>query len=127
MQFTFSHSEIHVFDLEKSLKFYEEALGLKEVRRKVAGDDSFILAFLSDGLTNHRLELTWMKDRDKPYDLGENETHLAFMVDDYAAAHAKHEAMDCIVYENKNMGIYFIADPDGYWLEVVPDRTKTRP
>ncbi|MBS3937369.1 MAG: VOC family protein [Peptococcaceae bacterium] len=127
MQFTFSHSEIHVFDLEKSLKFYDEALGLKEVRRKVAGDESFILVFLSDSLTAHRLELTWMKDRDKPYDLGENETHLAFMADDYAAAYAKHEAMGCIVYENKNMGIYFIADPDGYWLEIVPDRTKTRP
>ena len=45
-------------------------------------------------------------------------------LDDFAAAHARHEAMNCICYENKDMGIYFITDPDGYWLEVVPTRLK---
>jgi lactoylglutathione lyase len=113
-----------VFDLEKSLKFYKEALGLVEVRRKVADDESFILVFLGDETTGFTLELTWLRDRDKPYDLGEGEYHLAFIADDFDAAHKKHKEMGCICFENEKMGIYFIEDPDGYWLEIVPDRSK---
>lgn len=120
MQFKFAHNNFNVLDLDKSLKFYEEALGLKEKRRKEAADGSFILIYLGDGKTEHLLELTWLRGRTEPYNLGENEFHLAFAVDDYAAAHAKHEAMGCICYENPAMGIYFINDPDNYWLEIVP-------
>lgn len=122
MVFKFDHNNINVLDLEKSVAFYKEALGLKEVRRSVAGDDSFILVFLSDGKTPHRLELTWLRDWENPYNLGDNEFHLAFTVDDYEAAHAKHKEMDCIIFENEGMGIYFIVDPDGYWIEIVPAR-----
>ncbi len=122
MNFTFAHNNINVLDLEKSVEFYKKALGLTEVRRKEAADGSFILVFLGDGETNHNLELTWLKDWDRPYDLGDNEFHLAFTVDDYDAAHALHSEMGCICYENPGMGIYFIEDPDGYWLEIVPKR-----
>jgi len=122
MKFTLAHNEMHVFDLDKSLKFYEQTLGLKEVRRHSADDGSFILVFLSDGVSPHQVELTWNKDRDKPYDLGENEMHLAFKVDDFNAAYDMHKEMGLIAYENKQMGIYFIVDPDGYWLEVIPNR-----
>ena len=116
----FLSNNFNVLDLEKSLKFYEDALGLKEVRRKVAGDGSFILVYLGDGQTPHQLELTWLRDRKEPYNLGENEFHLAFEAEDYSAAHKKHQEMGCIVYENPAMGIYFIADPDNYWLEIIP-------
>lgn len=118
MQFTFAHNNLNVLDLEKRLAFYKEALGLVEVRRHE--NDAFTLVYLGDGRTAHLLELTWLKDRKEPYNLGENEFHLAFHVDDYEAAHAKHAQMGCICYENPGMGIYFIADPDGYWLEIVP-------
>ena len=120
MEFTFAHNNFNVLDLEKSLKFYDEALGLKEDHRKVAEDGSFILVYLTDGKTPHLLELTWLRDRKEAYNLGENEFHLAFWVDDYEAAHAKHKEMGCICYENPAMGIYFITDPDNYWLEIVP-------
>ena len=120
MQFKFAHNNFNVLDLDKSLKFYEEALGLKEKRRKEAADGSFILIYLGDGQTGHLLELTWLRDRTDAYNLGENEFHLAFEVDDYEAAHAKHAEMGCICYENPTMGIYFINDPDNYWLEIVP-------
>ncbi len=120
MQFTFAHNNFNVLDLEKSLKFYEEALNLKEARRMEAEDGSFILVYLTDGKTPHELELTWLRDRKESYNLGENEFHLAFVVEDYEAAHKKHKEMGCIVYENPAMGIYFIADPDNYWLEVIP-------
>ena len=87
MKFTFAHNNFNVTDLDKSLKFYEEALGLKEVRRKEAADGSFILVYLGDGVTPHQLELTWLRDWEKDhYDLGDNEFHLAFRVDDFEAA-----------------------------------------
>ncbi len=120
MRFTFAHNNINVRDLDKSIAFYEEALGLTVSRRKESSDGSFILAFLSDGDTPHRLELTWLKNHPQPYDLGENEIHLAFRAGDFNAAHAKHLEMGCICYENTAMGIYFIEDPDGYWVEIVP-------
>jgi len=120
MKFTFAHSNINVMDMEKSLAFYKEALGLDVTGRRKPDDGSFELAFLSDGSSTHQLELTWLRDKDTPYELGDNESHIAFIVDDYDAAFALHKKMDCICYENPSMGIYFIEDPDGYWLEVVP-------
>lgn len=122
MNFTFNHFNFNVLDLQRSLKFYDEALGLTVVREKKAADGSFVINFLGDGVTAFQLELTWMCQRSEPYDLGEQEYHLAFRVDDFAAAHAKHEAMGCICFENPAMGIYFIEDPDGYWIEIIPTR-----
>ena len=123
MKFTFVHNNFNVTDLDKSLAFYKEALGLVEVRRKVATDGSFILVFLGDGVSMHQLELTWLRNWEKgTYNLGDNEFHLAFDVDDMDSARAKHREMGCICYENTNMGIYFIVDPDGYWLEIVPKK-----
>ena len=120
MDFKFAHNNINVCDLDTSIAFYKKALGLNEVRRKSATDGSFTLAFLSDGSSEHQLELTWLRDHTAPYNLGENEIHIAFRTDDFEAAHALHSEMGCICYENKGMGIYFISDPDGYWLEILP-------
>lgn len=122
MKFVFNHNNINVLDIEKSLAFYKEALGLVEVRRKVAEDGSFVLVFLGDETTSHRLELTWLRDHKEPYELGENESHIAFTADDFDAAYKHHKEMGCICFENQKMGIYFIEDPDGYWLEIVPKR-----
>lgn len=123
MKFTFAHNNFNVKDLNASLAFYQQALGLREVRRKEAEDGSFILVFLGDGGgSSHQLELTWLRDWDRPYNLGDNEIHLALRVDDMDAAHALHEKMGCICYENTAMGIYFISDPDGYWIEIIPTR-----
>ena len=122
MSYFFNHFNFNVLDLERSLKFYDEALGLKVVREKKAADGSFILKFLGDGVSAFSLELTWLRDRSEPYDLGEQEFHLAFMTEDMAAAHEKHEKMGCICFENPSMGIYFIEDPDGYWIEIIPWR-----
>lgn len=118
MKFKFLHNNLNVLDLEKSLAFYEEALNLKEARRKEG--PGFTLVYLGDGQSDHLLELTYLHGRTEPYNLGDNEIHLAFGVADFQAAHAHHEQMGCICYENKAMGIYFISDPDGYWLEVLP-------
>ena len=120
MQFKFVHNNINVLDLDKSMAFYAEALGLEETDRIEPEDGSFIIVYLGDGLSQHLLELTWLSDRKEHYQLGDNEFHLAFEVDDYEKALAKHREMGCVCFENNAMGIYFITDPDGYWLEVVP-------
>lgn len=120
--FKFNHFNFNVLDLDRSLAFYDKALGLKPVREKNAKDGSFKLVFLGDGETDFCLELTCLKDREEPYDLGEGEYHLAFVTEDFNAAHARHAEMGCICFENPSMGIYFIEDPDGYWIEIVPER-----
>lgn len=119
MKFTFAHNNLNVLKLEKSLDFYQKALGLSVTREKEASDGSFKLVFMGDDVTPHRLELTWLRDRTEPYDLGDNEIHLAFATDDMEAAHALHKEMGCICFENSAMGVYFIEDPDGYWIEIV--------
>lgn len=120
MKFKFTHNNFNVLNLEKSLNFYKEALGLQEVRRMAPENGEFILVYLGDGETSHTLELTWLRDRTEPYNLGENEFHLALHVDDFEAAHEHHKNMGCICYENEAMGIYFINDPDSYWIEILP-------
>ena len=122
MKFTMKHTNLNVFDLEKSIAFYTKALALTEVSRHKPDDDSFELVFLSDEVGSHLIELTWLRDQKKPYDLGDNEIHIAFEADDYDAAFKLHKEMDCICYDNTTMGLYFIEDPDGYWLEIVPPR-----
>lgn len=118
--FTMVHENYNVLDLERSLRFYEEALGLHEVRRSEKPD--FTIVYLGDDSEGFLLELTWIKARKEPYSLGDEEFHLAFKTDDMEKAHALHERMGCICYENRDMGVYFIKDPDGYWLEIVPAR-----
>ena len=121
LHFTFAHNNFNVVDLEKSLDFYSLALGLEEISRKEA--EGFTIVYLGDGITSHMLELTWLKDFDRPrYNLGDNEVHLAMKVKDMDAALEKHRAMDVVCFENPAMGIYFISDPDGYWIEIVPEK-----
>ena len=122
MKFKMIHENYNVQDLERSMKFYEEALGLLETRRiesRIESEDgSFIIVYLGNEESSFELELTWLRDHKEPYNLGECEFHLAFEADDYEAAYQKHKEMGCICFENPEMGIYFISDPDGYWLEI---------
>lgn len=116
----FAHFNFNVLDLEKSLAFYAEALGLKKVR-EIKSED-FTIVYLEDEFGGFQLELTALANRNEPYDLGECEFHLAFITDEFERFYALHQKMDCICFENPAMGIYFIEDPDGYWLEVVPSK-----
>ena len=118
--FKFAHNNLNVSDLERSLKFYSEALDLKETRRLEF--EKFILVYLKDSFdSQHELELQWFKNRQTPYNLGENKFHLAFTVKDFNAAYERHKKLNCICKDVKDSGIYFIEDPDGYRLEVLPE------
>lgn len=118
----FAHFNFNVLDLEKSLKFYEEALGLHVARVKDAEDGSFKLVYLEENETGFQLELTWLRERTEKYNLGDEEFHLAFVTDCYEELHERHKEMGCIAFENEAMGIYFITDPDGYWIEIIPEK-----
>lgn len=119
----FDHFNVNVTDLDRSLAFYRQALGFREVRRKEAADGSFILVYLTDGVSPFLLELTWLRDHSEPYELGENESHLCVRVEgDYDQVRAFHKEMGCVCFENEAMGLYFIHDPDDYWIEILPAR-----
>ena len=117
----FDHFNINVTDLDKSIAFYKKALGLVEAKRKEASDGSFTLVYLTDASTSFLLELTYLKDRKEPYELGDNESHLCLRVTgDYDEVRKFHKEMGCVCYENEAMGLYFIHDPDDYWIEILP-------
>ena len=122
MKFKMIHENYNVQNLDRSLEFYNKALGLTERRRKTASDGSYIIVYLGNDEADFELELTWLKDHPQKYDIGEEEFHLAFRADDFESAHKLHSEMGCICFENESMGIYFIQDPDGYWLEILPAR-----
>ncbi len=120
MDFTFAHNCLKVLDLDRSLKFYKEALGLEPVRWMRPSDADIQLVFLSDGKSAHELELGCPAGREEPFDLGDNEFHIAFRTGDMAAAHKLHESMGCICYDPETEPVYFIRDPDGYQIEIIP-------
>lgn len=129
MRFHFNHFNINVADVERSVAFYREALGLEPVGVIDHPDLGYKIMYLSAPGEAFRLELTWLADHKGPYELGENESHLAFAVEtpeDFETAHARHQAMGCICFENPAMGIYFIHDPDDYWVEIIPPRLDGR-
>ena len=67
MKFSFAHNNINVKDLDKSLAFYKEALLLEESRRLEDPSGAFTLVYLKSPYTAHELELTWLRDWDRPY------------------------------------------------------------
>ena len=107
----FDHFNINVTNLERSIAFYEKALGLKEHHRKESSDGSFTLVYLTDGSTGFLLELTCLKEHPQAYELGENESHLCFRVSgDYDAIRQYHKYMS--IEEAMMGGIVFKGKKD---------------
>ena len=123
MKFKMAHFNLNVKDLDASLKFYKEHLHMKEVRRSEPADGAFKIVFLEDEYgTDFHLELTWLSGHTQAYDLGEEEYHLAFHVEDYDALLKEHTEKGLIAYDTTGKHYHFILDPDGYWLEFMPAR-----
>lgn len=120
MKYVYNHVNFNVKELKESLAFYDEALGLVEDHRIEAEDGSFTIVYLRDSEGNFLLELTCLRVHPQPYDLGEEEFHLALATDDYEGSLQRHKEMGCVCLINEEMGIYFIKDPDGYWIELIP-------
>lgn len=126
MKFTAIHTNITVADLEKSVEFYGKAFGFKVIRRVNGANGLFNLVFLETEEGGHRLELTWFRDRVETHKPAPNEEeqgfipHLAFMPESFDEALEYHKKMGIVCFESPARGIYFVKDPDGYWMEVVP-------
>lgn len=118
------HTCLRVMDLETSLKFYTEALGLVETRRKDFPEHEFTLVFLSDGDRHYEVELTYNYNPEKPYVIGDGFSHLAFSVKDLEASREEHKKMGYKVSELMGLpgnppGYYFVTDPDGFEVEII--------
>lgn len=119
------HSMIRVLDEARSVEFYKAAFGLDVADR--LDFDSFTLIYLSNGETGFELELTVNKDRTSPYELGDGYGHLAFSVDNVATEHARltslglepRKLVDFAPAGTVIARFFFIADPDGYQIEVL--------
>lgn len=124
MNYKLEHACIRVRDLEKSLTFYQDALGLVEVNRKDYPEWKFTLVYLSDANRNFEIELTHNYETPEPYEIGNGFSHFAVLVDDLEKSHEKHRAMPYEVGDLKGLPgagaqFYFITDPDGYRTEVI--------
>jgi lactoylglutathione lyase len=111
-------------DLGKSEKFYQEALGFTVARRKDYSEHKFTLSYLRSSGSDFELELTCNHGQKEPYELGNGYSHLAVSVVDLEASHKKHEEMGLEPKPLKGLPgqgarFYFLADPDGYLVEVV--------
>lgn len=118
------HTCVRVKNLEESLKFYQEGLGLIETRRKDFPEHKFTLVYLSNELKGYEIELTYNYDVEKPYELGNGYSHIAVGVDNLEEMRDKHIALGYEVTDLKGLPgekpkYYFVTDPDGYKIEVI--------
>ena len=116
---------VRVLDEARSIEFYSKAFGLEVVDR--LDFESFTLIYLSNGESGFELELTVNKGRTEPYALGDGYGHLAVSVSDVEAEHARLTAAglaprNLVDFQNAGVKVakfFFIADPDGYQIEVL--------
>ena len=124
MKFKMLHTCLRVMDLEKSLIFYRDTLGLVETRRKDFPEHKFTLVYLSDEAGVYELELTYNYNPEKPYEIGNGFSHIAVSVPELEAARQRHIDLGYKVTDLKGLPgeaprYYFVTDPDGYQVEVI--------
>lgn len=118
-----AHTCVRVKDLEASVKFYQEAFGFEESRRRDFSDSKFTLVYLTLPGDEYELELTYNYDH-AAYDLGDGYGHIAIRSDDLEKLHEEHKNKGFNVTDLKGLpgtdpSYYFITDPDGYKIEVI--------
>jgi lactoylglutathione lyase len=127
MTYRMLHTCIRVLDLPKSEDFYQQAFGFEVVRRKAYAEQLFTLSYMRPPGSDFELELTWNHDRSEPYQIGDGYSHLAVAVADLEESHRRHQELGFNPKPLKGLpgtppNFYFVADPDGYWVEVVRGR-----
>lgn len=120
------HTMIRVQDLQRSLRFYQQAFGL-DVSHRLDFPD-FTLAYLRNAETDAEIELTWNKERDEPYTHGDGYGHVAVCVDDVRTERQRlidlgYTPNDLREFHADDGALiaryFFIQDPDGYKIEVL--------
>ena len=118
------HTCVRVTVLDESIKFYKEALGLIETRRKDFPEHRFTLVYLSTEIGGYEIELTYNYDRENPYEIGDGYSHFAIGVEDLEGMREKQISLGYEVTDLKGLPgekptFYFVTDPDGYKVEVI--------
>lgn len=118
-----AHTCVRVKDLDASVKFYQEAFGFEESRRRDFPDSKFTLVYLTLPGDDYELELTYNYDH-AAYDLGDDYGHIAIRSEDIEKLHQEQKAKGFNVTDMKGLpgtdpSYYFITDPDGYKIEVI--------
>lgn len=118
-----AHTCIRVKNLEASIKFYQEAFGFKESRRRDFKEHQFTLVYLTLPEDDYELELTYNYNHEA-YDLGNGYGHIAISSSDLENLHKQHQVAGFEVTDLKGLpntppSYYFIIDPDGYKVEVI--------
>lgn len=124
MEYKMLHTCIRVMDLEKSLNFYKNGLGLIEKRRSDFPEHEFTLVYLTDKDGIYDLELTYNYNPKKAYVIGDGFSHIAVSSSDLEGSRKKHIEMGYKVSEMTGLPgslprYYFVTDPDGYEIEVI--------
>lgn len=128
MNFRYEHNCIHVSDPLRSIAFYKKALGMRLFQRFSPPDAPGLeLIFLIDDHSGHMLELAPLSDTEAHPNGVTAPVHMAFVAEDMEEAHALHKRMDCICRNDPAAEVYFIADPDGYQIEIIPAHPQQRP
>lgn len=116
---TFAHANLLVKDLERSVKFYQEALNLIEFDRKeYPGAYMVLMQNAKCGMRNFVLELRQFKEAVE-FEVDKRLNHIAFYSDDFEADLIRHKQMSCVDRVLEEFGIYFIHDPDGHSIEIM--------
>ena len=122
----FVHTCYRVKDLEKSVKFYEDAFGFEVKRRNDFPEHQFTLVYLTLPGDTNELELTYNYDH-PGYEIGNGYGHIAITVPDLEAMHKKHQVAGYEVTKLMGLpgtepGYFFVLDPDGYKIEVIREK-----
>ena len=117
------HSMVRVHDLDASLRFYCEGLGLREVRRAEVPEGKYTLVFLSAADSPEaEIELTWNWGSQEDYGSARNFGHLAFRVEDIYATCARLQAMGYIIHRPPRDGhMAFVRSPDLISIELLQE------
>lgn len=126
------HTMIRVLELDRSIDFYERAFGLGIAER--LDFDEFALVYLRNAENDFEIELTWNRDQQRPYSHGDGYGHVAVVVDDLAAEHARFEREglnpDPVKAFHRDDALlarfFFVQDPDGYKIEVLERHGRYR-
>ena len=118
------HTCVRVKDLEESMKFYRDGLGLVETSRKDFPEFKFTLVYLSTHVGGYEIELTYNYDTEKPYEMGTGFSHTAIGVDNLEVERERHMSLGYEVTDLKGLPgeaprYYFVTDPDGYKVEII--------
>ncbi len=124
MKYNMLHTCLRVMNLEKSMAFYEKALGFKQQSYRDFPDHKFTLVFYTDEAGHYAVELTYNYDQDPPYTIGNGFSHIAVGVKDLEGSREFHKSLGYEVTDLKGLAggapkYYFVKDPDGYLVEVI--------